>query len=174
MHQGSTKMLARAKQSLWWPYMSRDINGHAKTCSTCEEVKPSNRAEKLLTHKPSLYPFQYLHMDLGQIEGRYYLITVDQFSGYPHIHVCGTTAKTEQVIDATIHLITHFSIPEAIYTDGGPQFLKDGKFAQFCQEWGIQHLQSSPYMSRSNGIAESNVKDMKKIIRANISTNGVS
>jgi hypothetical protein len=28
-------------------------------------------------------------------------------------------------------------------------------------------------MSRSNGIAESNVKDMKKIIRANISTNGI-
>jgi hypothetical protein len=28
-------------------------------------------------------------------------------------------------------------------------------------------------MSRSNGMAESNVKDMKKIIRANLSTNGV-
>jgi hypothetical protein len=77
-------------------------------------------------------------MDLGQIEGRYYLITVDQFNGYPHIHICGTTAKTEQIIEATILLITHFSILEAIYTDGGPQFLKDGKFAQFCQEWGIQ------------------------------------
>jgi hypothetical protein len=58
LHQGSAKMLARAKQTMWWPYMSRDINGQAKTCSTWEEVKPSNRSERLLTHKPSIYPFQ--------------------------------------------------------------------------------------------------------------------
>ena len=173
MHQGASKMLARARTSLWWPYMTRDVNNHAKSCQTCEEYKPSNKTEKVLTHQKSHYPFQYVHMDLGQVEGKFYLISVDQYSGYPHIHTCGSTAKTSQVIDATINLITHFSIPEAIYTDGGPQFLKDGQFAAFCKDWGIQHVQSSPYMPRSNGIAEVNVKEMKKLIRANISTNGV-
>ena len=158
MHQGAAKMLARARISLWWPYMSRDIKGFAKSCQSCEIYKPSNNTESILTHQMSHYPFQYLHMDLGQVEGQYYLISVDQFSGYPHIHVCGKTAKTEQVINATAELITHFSIPEAIYTDGGPQFLENGEFAAFCKNWGIQHVQSSPYMSRSNGMAESNVK----------------
>ena len=65
-------------------------------------------------------------MDIGQVEGRYYLVSIDQYSGYPHIHDCGKTANTKQVIEATLELIQHFSIPEVAYTDGGPQFVKDG------------------------------------------------
>ena len=80
---------------------------------------------------------------------------------------------TKQVINATIDLITHFSIPEVIYSDGGPQFLQDGEFDVFCKEWGIRHVLSSPYMPRSNGHAEAAVKQMKKLIQANLSSNGI-
>ena len=173
MHQAAPKMLARARQSVWWPYMSRDINSFAKTCETCERHKPSNPSESLLHHKPATYAFQALHMDIGEVAGKYYLFMIDQFSSYPHIDVMGNTATTQQVIDATAKLITMFSIPEVIYSDGGPQFIENGKFADFCKQWGIRHITSSPYMSRSNGIAEECVKEMKKIVRANISSAGI-
>ena len=172
MHQAAPKMLARARRSLWWPFMARDIQQFSKTCEPCEISKPANPAELLLTHEPATYPFQYVHMDLGQVEGQFYLVIVDQYSGYPHIHVCGKHAPTSKVIAATLELIQHFSIPEVIYSDGGPQFLQDGDFDTFCKEWGIRHILSSPYMPRSNGVAESCVKEMKKIIRANVSSNG--
>ena len=173
MHQAAPKMLARARRSLWWPYMTRDINTFAKTCEPCEVSKPSNPAEVILSHEPAQYPFQFIHMDLGQVEGQQYLIIIDQFSGYPHIAPCGKSAPTSKVITATLELIQHFSIPEIIYSDGGPQFLQEGEFDVFCREWGIRHILSSPYMPRSNGVAESCVKEMKKLIRANISSNGV-
>ena len=172
MHQGGPKMLARARQTLWWPHMARDINNMAKTCLPCEESKPSNPAEVILSHEPALYPFQYCHMDIGQEEGRYYLITIDQFSGYPNIHQLGKTCKTKQIIDATAHFISLFSIPEKIYSDGGPQFLENGEFDTWCKDWGIRLVRSSPYMPRSNGIAEAAVKEMKKIIRANLTSSG--
>jgi hypothetical protein len=170
MHQGGPKMLARARQTLWWPHRAPDIGNIAKTCLPCEESKPSNPEEVILSHKPALYPFQYCHMDIGQGAGRYYLITTDQFSGYPNIHELGKTCKVGQVIDATAHFVSLFSIPEKIYSDGGPQFLKDGEFDTWCKDWGIKLVRSSPYMPRSNGVAEAAVKEMKKLIRANLTT----
>ena len=172
MHQAAPKMIARARQSLWWPYMKRDITNFAKTCETCEMYKPS-QSESLRHHTPATYAFQYVHMDIGEVMGRYYLFSVDQFSGYPHLYDCGKTATAQQVIDATIHLITLFSVPEVIYSDGGPQFLENGKFNDFCKSWGIRHVTSSPYMPRSNGIAEECVKEMKKIVRANVTSSGM-
>ena len=111
-------------------------------------------------------------MDIGQEQGYYYLITTCQFSGYPNINDTGKTCTTDQVINATVNLITLFGIPEIIYTDGGPQFLENGKFGSFCKDWGIRHILSSPYMPRSNGHAEAAVKQMKKLIKANLTTNG--
>ena len=172
MHQAAPKMLARARRSLWWPYMTRDINAFAKTCQPCEESKPSNAAEVILSHEPADYPFQILHVDLGYYRGRNYLFSVDQFSGYPHINDMGNNTTTPQTIDAIVDLVTHFSVPEVIYSDGGPQFTSD-LFSEFCKKWGIRHVTSSPYMPRSNGIAESAVKEMKKIVRANVSPNGI-
>ena len=90
MHQSSGKMMARARASLWWPFMARDISNHSKSCLPCEVNKDSNPAELILTHEPSQYPFQHLHMDIGQEQGYYYLISTCQFSG--------KTCTTEQVI----------------------------------------------------------------------------
>ena len=173
MHQAAPKMLARARQSLWWPYMKRDITTFAKTCESCERFKPS-QSESLRHHEPAAYAFQFVHMDIGEWMGHYYLFTVDQFSSYPHIHHLGKSATSQQIVDSTVELITQFSVPEVIYSDGGPQFLQNGKFSDFCKEWGIKHVTSSPYMSRSNGIAEECVKEMKKIVRANVSGSGIS
>src|SRR6266404_6053642 len=103
-------------------------------------------------------------MDLANYEGKQFLISVDQFSMFPHIAECGKTATTQQVVDHVRAMITHYSIPVTIYTDGGPQFKEDGLFDEFCNEWGIEHVKSSPYYPKSNGVAEETVKEMKKII----------
>jgi hypothetical protein len=55
-------------------------------------------------------------------------------------------------------------MPVTIYSGGGPQ-LKD-KFDNFCKRWSIKQVKSIPHYPQSNGVAESAVKEMKKIIRA--------
>ena len=173
MHQADKKMLKRARMSMWWPFMSRDIKVFAKRCESCEKVKPSQPAEPTIPHEEALYAFQFIHMDLAQWMGRFYLIIVDQHSSFPHLVECGKTATTKQVIEAVVKLISLFSCPEVIYSDGGPQFLENGEFSKFCAEWGIRHVTSSPYNPQSNGIAEAAVKQMKKVIKACTSTSGV-
>jgi hypothetical protein len=60
--------------------------------------------------------------------------------------------------------ISNYSAPVTIYSDGGPQF-KD-ELDDFCKRWSISHVKSSPHYPQSNGVVESAVKEMKKIIRA--------
>jgi hypothetical protein len=91
---------------------------------------------------------------------------VDQYSGFPHIFECGKTATARQVVDHAMALVTNYSIPLTIYTDGGPQFFEDGVFDEFCKKCGIEHVRSSPHHPQSNRVAEETVKEMKKIIRA--------
>jgi hypothetical protein len=156
MHQAADKMTARARKSLWWPLITRDVQNMALTCKPCQEYKPSNRDEPLRPHEVATFPFQFVHMDLGEVNGKYFLISVDQYSGFPQIFECGKTAKTGQIIEHTISLFENFSVPVTIYSDGGPQFKENGEFDAFCETWGIEHITSSPYMSRSRQRNEKN------------------
>ena len=164
MHQQSEKMETRARKSMWWPFMSRDIKLTAKTCLPCQERLPSLAPEPERAHETAFYPFHSLHMDLCNYENLQFLIIVDQFSMFPHIFELGKTATTRQVVDRILLFISTYSSPVVIYSDGGPQFRDE--FDVFCKEWDISHIKSSPHYPQSNGIAENAVKDMKKIISA--------
>ena len=50
---------------------------------------------------------------------------------------------------------------ERIWTDGGPQF--HTKFKRFCSDLGIEHELTSPYNPKSNGHAETAVKNLKMV-----------
>jgi len=166
MHQGAGKLLQRARRTLWWPFMKNDINNAAKSCRSCAERTPSNPAEPLLHHEDASYAFQAVHADLAMFNGQQFLIVVDQYSGFPLIYELGKHATTKQVTDKLAMMFSAFGIPERIFTDGGPQFLENGEFDTFCKNWFTKHIMSSPHHSQSNGIAESAVKQMKKIIAA--------
>jgi hypothetical protein len=131
-------MEARARKSIWWPFLSQDIKNIAKTCSPCQEKQPSQAAEPKRAHEEALYPFQSLHMDLATYEGRQFLILIDQFSRFPHAYECGKHATTKQVTDHITSFISSYSMPVRIYSDRGPQF-KD-EFDDFCKRWSINHV----------------------------------
>ncbi len=177
MHQGAHKMEERAKKSFWWPYISRDVKNAALSCQSCVERAPSNRPEPEVHHEQAIYPFQFLHIDLAQYGGRYFLVTADQYSGYISIFECGKTASTKQVTDHLLQVFSSFAVPVTIYSDGGPQFMAGEarvdafEFGRFCQEWGVQHITSSPHHPQSNGLAEEGVKEAKKLIAATFNWN---
>ena len=83
LHASPEKMKARARKSLWWPFMSSDIQQKWRACRTCVERSPSNKKESVKPRQISKYPFQIVHMDLGNYAGRQWLIIIDQFSGWP-------------------------------------------------------------------------------------------
>ena len=55
-------------------------------------------------------------------------------------------------------------IAQAVWTDGGPEFASF-QFRQFLRKWDVQHRTSSPHYPQSNGVAESGVKAVKRLLR---------
>ena len=55
-------------------------------------------------------------------------------------------------------------IPAELVSDNGSQY-KSGLFKKFAKEWDFQHTTSSPRYPQSNGLAESSVKTVKKMMK---------
>lgn len=164
MHQGATKLRQRARLSLYWPGMDNEIANAAQTCDECVKRLPSHAAETLRTHDPATRPFEQIHADLGEVNGRNFLIMVDQFSGWPHVvPFTNTNTSARQVIDAARQFFSNVGAPVRFWSDNGPQF-KAAEFKQFLKDWGIVPGTSSPHYAQSNGRAEAEVKTMKKLI----------
>ena len=68
-NQGSTSMAARARQSVYWPGMDRDIQQHASDCRDCRGIAPSPPPEPLIMTDPPEYPFQQVVADLFERRG---------------------------------------------------------------------------------------------------------
>lgn len=63
-----------------------------------------------------------------------------------------------------LNIFKDVGVPELIRTDGALSFTSR-QFREFLGEWGIVHQTSSPHYPRSNGLAESAVKSVKKLLR---------
>ena len=92
-HLGITKCRARARQSIWWPGLSKQLEEKVKQCSECCKNQ-LQRAEPLMpTQLPEL-PWQKVGTDLFHWKSNQYLLIVDYYSRYIEISkLSRTTAE---------------------------------------------------------------------------------
>lgn len=162
-HFGIVKTQARAKHSLWWPGISRDVEETVKRCQRCIE-KSSNRKMPLLPTDFPERPWQRVAMDLFYHQNKWWLIVTDYFSRYPEVALL-SNLTSETVIGHCKSIFARHGIPEVVVSDNGPQFsrVKTSAFSTFAQEYGFQHITFSPHCPQSNGLAEAAVKNHQKI-----------
>ncbi|XP_045025183.1 uncharacterized protein LOC123469907 [Daphnia magna] len=126
---------------------------------------PSLPPEPFRPRRPATRPFEQIHADLGEVNGRHFLVIVDSFSGWPHVVAFRDIKTSARAIIG--HIRTFFSsvgAPVAFWSDNGPQF-GAAEFRRFLADWGIIPLTSSPYYAKSNGRAEAAINTMKTLIR---------
>ena len=102
-----------------------------------------------------------ISVDLFEVLGSKYLVTVDRFSGYLFVDKL-TRTSTSDIIGILNRIFSEYGYPKRIRSDGGPQFRTE--FKAFCIKKAIIHEQSSPYYPQSNGHAESGVKIAKYLL----------
>lgn len=108
--------------------------------------------------------FEEVSVDYFQCCGRDFLVYVDRLSGWPAVfkfNKGNTTARS--LISACRQMFVDLGTPVKLRSDCGPQFCSH-EFKQFLKRWGVLLIQSTPYYPQSNGLAESAVKSMKKLI----------
>jgi hypothetical protein len=163
MHQGETKMRQRARLSVYWPNMDVDISNAAKSCDSCTSHLPSLPAEPLRPHEPATRPFQFIHADIGEEDGRQFLVIVDQFTGWPDVALYddkNTTAN--RLVNSCRPLFATMGAPEGFWSDNQP--FKAAFFQDFLAKFNVSWHSSSPHYSKSNGRAETEIKQIKKLV----------
>lgn len=161
-HLGIEKCKRRARDVMWWPGMTTQIEHVVKACDTCSEHLPSQPREPLIPHELPGRPWENIASDIFQIRSKYYLLVVDYYSKYVEVYTL-PDIRSSTVIDKLKATFARYGIPKKLITDNGLQFMSE-EFKQFAKHWEFQHTTSSPYYARSNGFAERNVQTVKRLL----------
>ena len=168
-HQGETKCLLLARQSVFWPGISGDIRQMVKDCELCN--KHQHAQQKLPAMQPDLpsRPWEKLGSDIFQFNGAKYLIIVDYYSRFPVIR----TLKDMSASTISSHFTSVFAeygLPSMLIADFGSQFVSD-MFKKKCVESDITLTFSSPYHHQANGVAERCVGTTKSLWKKAVANN---
>ena len=161
-HLSVEKCCTRARQSVWWPKISTDIEHFISTCQICR-YWARDKAEALISTPLPELPWQKVRMDLFEMNHRHYVILVDYYSQYIEVLELRsqTTDSVTQALKATF---AYHGIPMVVFSDNGPCY-NCAQFASFATSYGFQHRTSSPCFPHSNGEAETAVQTAKSLLK---------
>ena len=81
-HPGADATKRRAKDIVYWPSMSLDIDSSVALCQPCNSAKPHQQKEPLLIHPVPDLPWSHVSADMFDWNGLQYLLLVDSYSGW--------------------------------------------------------------------------------------------
>lgn len=172
-HSGIEATTKLARDTVFWPGITRDIKECIQNCDICIKHSPNQQNQPMQTHQIPSYPFQKVSMDLceAQVAGKkhVYLITVDHFSDFIEVDELNRDATAGTVVQKCRENFARYGTPMYVTTDGGPQFNSD-EFCQFAEQWEFKHSMSAPYHQQGNGKAEAAVKIVKKLLKKSLDT----
>lgn len=160
-HQGESKCILLARESVFWPNISKDIREVVKSCDTC--LRYQQAPEKLPLLQPDLptRPWEKLGTDLFEYKDKRYLMVVDYYSRFPLVRQI-PDIRAETVCQAFTAVTTEYGLPSTIQADSGTQFTSE-PFKRKCKEAGIDILYSSPYHHQTNSLAERTIGTVKSL-----------
>ena len=162
-HLGMDKCKRRARSCIYWPHMNNHIEQIVRKCEECMKLLPAKPAEPLKTHEVPTKPWVKIASDLFDYGGNQYAVIVDYFTLWPEVYKL-EKADAQTLIETMKNCFSRHGIPQEIVSDNGRQYAAR-RFRQFTREWQIKHTFSSPRYPRSNGLAESMVKSVKRLFR---------
>jgi len=116
---GFEKTLDKAKQVVYWPFMSNDIKNYVMSCESCNKYKRDNIKEPLLPNKIMERPYCKLGADFAEVAGQTYFIVTDNYSKwFEPIKVNSKNAGT--VIKELKKLFSRYGLPNEIISDNVP------------------------------------------------------
>jgi hypothetical protein len=161
-HMGMEKCKALARQSLYWPNMSRDIENIVAKCHICNSYRNAQPREPLIPHEVPARPWQKLAADIFTVHGKDYLLVADYFSKYPEVcYLVDITAAS--VILRLKSIFARHGIPEELIADNMP--FNSLALTKLANQWNFVVTTSSPRYAQSNGQAERMVQTVKKMLK---------
>ena len=161
-HNGTTKMLAEARQ-FWWPNISKNFEHRTKCCVSClasgknlnyqilknetGKLKTSTEpGQETQTHFSGNLNNQTLN-DEHQI-----LIAVDRFSKWLTVKIC-KSSETKEVLNFLTHNFNLYGPPDKIMTDKVGAFISN-EYEDFCKSPNIEIEYSTQRLHTGTGAVD--------------------
>ena len=169
-HLGQEKTKLRAKDSVFWVNINRDIDKLVKSCDTCQECQPSQIAEPLLQHEIPTRPWSKLGTDLFMFNDNQWLIIADYYSKFQIVKKLPDPCPSRVVVAVTKEVFGEYGIPDTVISDNGPHF-NSVQYREFAKSWNFDHVTSSPRYPKSNGFVERQIRTVKATLKKAKKTN---
>jgi len=161
-HQGIVSTQTRARNSIYWPGMMKEIHDMIISCDTCNKFSPSQQNQPMTQRQQPTLPWEDIAVDLAHVQNQDYLVLVDYFSKFVEIRQLVKKDATH-IIQALVSIFRTHGLPSTLQSDNGPPF-DSHAFKNFLSRCNIRHITSSPYYPQSNGMVERTVAIVKQII----------
>ena len=147
--------------------MHKDITAKCEVCVTCNEMKPNQPKEPMLSYPVPTYPFELISSDCMEFNNKFYIVLVDHYSDYIEVEQISSPNASATIKFMQKVFSTH-GIPRMCITDNGTNYTSTD-FKTFMSKYDIEHVTSSPHYPKSNGRGEAAVKVAKNLLkRANM------
>ena len=162
-HFGIEKCINRAKLSVFWPNINKEITDIVSNCRTCIDHRNTLQPEPLISHEIPDSLWVKIGVDLFSLYKKEYVIVVDYNSKFVEIaHLKNEGAPC--VIKNVKKILSRHGIPKDVFSDNGPQFTSRD-FKNFSRNWDFDHDSSSPEYPKSNGFVERHIQTVKKMLK---------
>ena len=159
-HQGKERCLLRARNTVFWPKITYDIQELIERCIICQE---HGKFQSIIGTTQELPPFPWhtLATDIFYWKRMDFLIVADVFSKYFLVRKLANSSSAAVCAEiATI--VTELGLPHIIRSDNGPCYNSE-EFQQLLQHYNITQHTSSAHHPRSNGFVERMIGVAKKL-----------
>lgn len=145
VHQGIAKCRKRARTSVWWPGLSKQLEEMVKKCPTCIK-QHVNTAEPAILYELPDRPWQKAAADLFELKNQHHLLVIDYFCRYVEMAKLSRTTSPHIVVHLRSMFARH-GIPDQLLSDNCPQ-ISANTFSKFHEEFRFTHITSSPAFPR--------------------------
>ena len=172
-HKGAETTISLISQNWTWPEMRKDVENYVRSCDVCCQAKPPHEYKKvpLREFQEAKYFNQRLHIDcltnlpLSKSKNHSCVVIIaDAYSGYCLTKSISRPNAAEVAEILMNDWISKFSSPSQLISDGGREF-QNNMIKELCQKMNIEQIITSPYHSRSNGLAERKVRQLVEFLR---------
>ena len=163
-HLGFTKCYNRAKQTVYWPNLRKQLEDLVLNCQLCLKHSQAKRRPKptpSFGQEIPAVPWTKLASDIFHFQNDSYLLIVDFTSRFPIVRKL-TSMTAKHVASHFSQVFSEYGWPDTLLTDNGPCYAAK-EFKQLMMNMSVNHITSSPHYPQSNGLAEKYVQIVKNL-----------
>ena len=120
-HIGIEGCLRQARESLYWPRMSKELREYVAKCDICLLHQTAQQKEPLMQHEVVAQPWSKIGADLCELNSRTLFVICDYYSNYIEIAKL-SSVTSHSIIKEMKAVFARYGIPDIVVTDNGPQF----------------------------------------------------